>query len=112
MKKKVKKIRRACPCVDGERTSFVQIGRLLGCDRARAAEIYKSVTGDVTWKKLHRADHLFAMAERKERARLAERDQKIIDLRHERGFELADIVAEIGGGISIQRVQQIAGPLQ
>ena len=64
MKKQAKKKTRACPYIDGERTSFVALGEMLGCDRERAAEIYKSITGKVTWVKLFRADHKLALAKR------------------------------------------------
>lgn len=111
MKKQAKKKTRACPRINGERTSFVELGKALSCDRERAAEVYKSITGKVTWVKLFRADHNLTLAKRVEREKMARRDARIVRLRSQ-GVELKDIVAKLGNSITVQRAQQIAGTLQ
>lgn len=109
MKKVVKK-KRATPHVNGIRTSFVAIGSELGCDRETAAAYYKAITGKVTWVKLQGQISRAANAKARELQAIARRDSAIFSTRQHLRRQLSSIAEKYG--LSVQRIQQIAGPLQ
>ena len=107
--KKAIKQKRTTPYVNGERVSFVALGRLYGCDRETAALRYKAVAGKVTWAKLDRQFGQVAAGRLRQKQNRIFRNNKIIHARQNRRRPLASIAAT--HNLSVQRIQQIAGAL-
>ena len=91
------------PIVNGKARTFAEIGQKLGIGPDGARRRYNQCAHLVTWHKLRAWDR--ATAQR------AKRDARILQLRQLEGKELQTVQALVGGRISLQRVQQIAGAI-
>lgn len=93
------------PIVDGKATTFPKLAERLGCGKDGARRRYRllAAQGPVTLRALRAVD--------RQRDRRAARDARIVHERQAMRRELASIASRIGNRITVQRIQQIAGPL-
>lgn len=93
------------PIVNGKATTFPKLATRLDCGEDGARRRYRilAAQGPVTLRDLRAAD--------RERNRRAARDARIVHERQNMRRELASIASRMRNPISVQRVQQIAGPL-
>lgn len=93
------------PTVNGKATTFPELAERLGCGKDGARRRYRllAAKGPVTLRDLRAID--------RERGRRAARDARIVHERQAMRRELASIATRAGKGLTVQRIQQIAGPL-
>lgn len=94
------------PIVNGKPTTFPQLAERLGIGKDGARFRYNQLAalGPVTMHDLRALDRA--------KARRAKRDARIIHERQANGRQLWSVAARVGGNLSPQRIQQIAGSLK
>lgn len=95
------------PIVNGKATTFPKLAKKLGIGKDGARKRYNLLAEageEVTMYALRAVDRV--------KARRAKRDARIVHERQNMRRELWSVQARVGTNISIQRVQQIAGPLK
>lgn len=97
------------PIVNGKATTFPKLAEKLGISEYAARQRYHRAAGDAAEGEVKM--HALRALDRV-RARRAKRDAKIIHERQNRRRELWSVQARVGTNVSIQRIQQIAGPLK
>ena len=93
------------PVVNGKPTTFPKLAKRLGIGKDGARKRYnqRADDGPVTFASLRKIDQV--------RAQRETRDARIIRERQQLRRPLLSVAARVGNRISVQRVQQIAGPL-
>lgn len=93
------------PVVNGKATTFPKLAKRLGIGKDGARKRYnqQADAGPVTLASLRAIDQVRAQREK--------RDARIIRERQKLRRPLLSVAARVGNRISVQRVQQIAGPL-
>lgn len=93
------------PIINGKATTFEALSKRLGCGKDGARRRYRllAAQGPVTLSALRAIDRA--------KERRAARDARIVHQRQNMRRELASIATRAGKGLTVQRIQQIAGPL-
>lgn len=94
------------PIVNGKPTTFPELAKKLGISEYAARGRYNkhAAIGDVSMRDLRALDRA--------RKRMKKRNERIIHLRQNMRRELWSVGARLGTKLSVQRIQQIAGPLK
>ncbi len=95
------------PIVNGKPTTHVKLAERLGCGKDAARARYNKLLEEGTPVTLGALRALDRMRQRREK-----RDERIIHERQHNRLELWEIAAKYGKGLTVQRIQQIAGPLE
>lgn len=93
------------PIVNGKPTTFPQLAKRLGIGKDGARKRYNRLAelGSVTMHDLRAID--------RDNARRKKRDARIVHERQANRRPLWSVAARVGGDLSLQRIQQIAGSL-